>query len=243
LRLLSWQPETVYQQLPLNDWNPTMAPDDRSGCLLALLRLVGIRWGESHSVAERLPYRKRDDFLSAAEISFYHVLRHAVGDRFVICPKVRIADVIFVVDRRRQMTHVNRIDRKHVDFLLCDPDTMVPQVAIELDDASHVREERQSRDDLVDTVFAASGLPLLRCPAKRQYDPRALAMEVDAALSTTRPSFATPDATDSAPLCPKCQVPMVLRTATRGAHSGLSFFGCRNFPECRTTRPVTESTG
>ena len=35
------------------------------------------------------------------------------------------------------------------------------------------------------------------------------------------------------PLCPKCNVPMVRRTAKKGANQGNEFFGCPNFPKCR----------
>jgi hypothetical protein len=35
------------------------------------------------------------------------------------------------------------------------------------------------------------------------------------------------------PLCPKCQVPMVIRTARRGPYTGQQFYGCPNYPECR----------
>ena len=35
------------------------------------------------------------------------------------------------------------------------------------------------------------------------------------------------------PLCPKCHVPMVRRTAKKGANQGNAFFGCPNFPKCR----------
>lgn len=56
----------------------------------------------------------------------------------------------------------NRISRKHVDFLLCDSQTMRPRVGVELDDSSHAREDRQTRDALVQQVFDAAGLALLR---------------------------------------------------------------------------------
>ena len=34
-------------------------------------------------------------------------------------------------------------------------------------------------------------------------------------------------------LCPKCNAPMILRTATKGANQGKQFYGCSNFPNCR----------
>ena len=39
--------------------------------------------------------------------------------------------------------------------------------------------------------------------------------------------------TDPAPGCPKCDRPMVRRTARRGANAGHEFWGCSDFPRCR----------
>lgn len=38
--------------------------------------------------------------------------------------------------------------------------------------------------------------------------------------------------------CPKCGAEMVLRTAKRGANAGNQFWGCSNFPSCRSTLPT-----
>ena len=35
------------------------------------------------------------------------------------------------------------------------------------------------------------------------------------------------------PICPKCDRPMVRRTARRGANAGSEFWGCSEFPRCR----------
>lgn len=82
-----------------------------------------------------LPFHLRDDFLSPAELSFYQVLNSVVGDRATICAKVNLADLFFVAtgDHRKNRAMANRIDRKHVDFLLCEPKNMRPFV--EWDDA------------------------------------------------------------------------------------------------------------
>lgn len=44
---------------------------------------------------------------------------------------------------------------------------------------------------------------------------------------------------DSEQLCPKCGNPMVLRTAKKGDNQGNQFWGCSQYPKCRTVRPVT----
>lgn len=39
-------------------------------------------------------------------------------------------------------------------------------------------------------------------------------------------------------ICPKCGAAMVLRTAKRGANAGNQFWGCSNYPSCRSILPV-----
>jgi len=41
---------------------------------------------------------------------------------------------------------------------------------------------------------------------------------------------------ESAPLCPLCSSPMVLRTAKRGRNAGSQFYGCTKYPDCKGTR-------
>ena len=69
------------------------------------------------------PYFLRDDFLSFSELNFYLVLKSAVSDWAVICPKVSLGDLFYAKssDLSAHRTLTNKIDRKHVDFLLCDP--------------------------------------------------------------------------------------------------------------------------
>lgn len=40
--------------------------------------------------------------------------------------------------------------------------------------------------------------------------------------------------TDNAPVCPKCNARMILRTATKGERIGKRFWGCSNYPKCRS---------
>ena len=54
--------------------------------------------------------------------------------------------------------------------------------------------------------------------------------------STVRPIEsmpAMPELTLNAPTCPKCQSPMLLRVAKKGAHVGRSFWGCPQYPKCQ----------
>lgn len=61
-----------------------------------------------------------------------------------------------------------------------------------------------------------------------------------AELKGTPPAapVAEPAQSASNPLCPRCQSPMVLRTAGRGANAGEQFWGCSMYPKCQGTRPA-----
>jgi hypothetical protein len=205
------------------------------GCLTAILKLFGIHLGGATAAAQDLPYRLRDDFLSAAELSFYRVLKLAVKDRAVILAKVNLADIFFVARPNENQTYRNKIDRKHVDFLGCDPTRMKPLFGIELDDKSHTRLDRVERDDFVNQVFQVAGLPLIRIPAKAAYEPTQLAAQLAAFLDGQPVSaVAVPVAvTGQSPVCPKCGIPMVSRTASKGQNAGKQFWGCSNYPRCR----------
>ena len=218
----------------------------KPGCLGSILRLFGIGV-EPASSDKSLPYRRRDDFLSPAELSFYRTLSVAVDSHVHICPKVNLADLFFVVKPNENQSARGRISQKHVDFVLCDAQSMIPLAGIELDDSSHARADRQERDALVDGVFAAAGLPLVRIPAAGSYSTEALALKLAGFL--TRTPAAAPTTTvappaqaagpgNTAPNCPKCGVPMVLRTAGKGEQAGRQFYGCPNYPKCREIRPV-----
>ncbi|MBS0208816.1 MAG: DUF2726 domain-containing protein [Planctomycetes bacterium] len=204
------------------------------GCVTAILALLGIRLGPAE-VTREMPYRKRDDFLSAAELSFYRVLRLVVKGRVEVLAKVNLADIVFVARPHENQAYRNKIDRKHVDFLCCHPTTMKPLFGIELDDRSHQRLDRVERDHFVDQVFQVAGLPLVRCVAKAAYEPNLLLAELAPYLSShdDAPPIVVDTGRGQSPLCPKCAIPMVRRTASKGQNAGRQFWGCSNYPRCK----------
>jgi len=230
-------------------------PNDNPGCLTSFLRILGFRNKAENSDAtpEKLPYFLRDDFLSPAEVSLFHVLEKMVQGQKLILSKVSLGDLFYVSSKDNSTTYYNKINRKHVDFLLCDPKTLNPFLGIELDDSSHKRADRVERDDFVNEVFAAAGLPLVHVPAQQTYNIQELASLFKQALAqrsvsnagenlpengSQEPVKANLQTSDGAPLCPKCGARMVLRTARRGANAGQQFYGCPNYPQCKTILPV-----
>ncbi len=132
--------------------------------------------GKRPPSSDGLPYKKKDYLLTAAERSFYEVLCGIMDNQLHVFPKVRLVDLVYLpkgVESRQG--HMNRVMSKHVDFVLCDRQNIVPLLVIELDDASHEREDRRERDAFLDKALAAASLPILHVAAKRTYAPKELA--------------------------------------------------------------------
>lgn len=217
-------------------------------------------------------FRLRDDFLSPAEKSFFLVLRKVVASDGEVLAKIRLGDLFYACrgDYGERVGLRNRVDRKHVDFLVCHPTNFEPWFGVELDDSTHQRSDRKERDVLVDEIFAAANLPLVRIPVRSSYTLAELERIVREATdfrggTTSGPVQMKPPiiphpaglpnataaagnievvncASASSPACPKCGELMLLRTARSGANAGNNFWGCRNYPRCRNVLPAAKSS-
>jgi hypothetical protein len=129
---------------------------------------------------EKLPYVKRDSLVTKSELAFFHCLLDAVDDEWHVVGMVRIADLIRVKKGTSEFQKwQNKIHAKHIDFVLCELDSMSIELAIELDDVSHRRKDRQVRDEFVNAAMESCGLPLLRVPVANDYDIDELRASID----------------------------------------------------------------
>lgn len=140
--------------------------------------------GTPSEKSEDLPYVLKRNLMSPAERSFFGVLEQVTdSSKYYLFPQVSLGNLVDVEKGTRPyQTHRNRVDRKSVDFVLCDRSTLSPVLAVELDDASHERKDRQERDAFVDGVLAKVGLPLLHVRAQAAYDPKQLAASIGEAV-------------------------------------------------------------
>lgn len=195
------------------------------------------------------PYRLRDDFLSPAERSFYLTLRASVEEWADVCPKVNLGDLFYSTCKNfgERQSYTNKINRKHIDFLICDKKTARPLLGIELDDKSHNLAARQERDHFVENVFKVANLPLERISVKNAYSPKELNSRLTTLAGVQIPPVGnntekiSPDKNENIRFCPKCSCEMALRTAKSGTNQGQQFWGCTNFPKCRTILPYMQS--
>lgn len=185
-------------------------------------------------IDERLPYRLREHFMSTPELALFRVLQNMVQDYYVVCPKVALNDIFYIVRPNENVHFFNKIFRKHVDFLLCEPDTLKPAFGIELVKPITKNETRQT-DKFMQDLFLSAGLPLVHIPSNDHYDEEDLAELFKFSIvkvQTTNPLRASTEA-DSVPLCPVCGRMMVLRIDRHGPEKGKKYYGCMDSPKCK----------
>ena len=148
------------------------------GVVVLALRLALLLFQKKQE--ESLPYEKQTVLLTPAEKEFFVVLLEAVSDLYLVFAKVRLSDIVSVpkIENKRYYHFFNKIQSKHVDFLLCDKETTEPILAIELDDSSHKKPRRRSRDLLVNAIFKSANLPILHVPTAQSYKKEVISAEI-----------------------------------------------------------------
>jgi hypothetical protein len=107
----------------------------------------------------------------------------AVGKRFLISFKVRLADVITVANW--DSTHGRRISQKHLDFVLTTATARIIAV-VELNDASHQKVDRQQRDEFVADALRAARIPFVTFPIYGKYNEQRIRNRILASIAACR---------------------------------------------------------
>ena len=188
---------------------------------------------------EYLPYRLRKQFLSFTELSLLSVLLEMAEGHYIVCPKVALNDIFYIQRPNENVHFYNKIFRKHVDFLLCEPGNMKPAFGVEVVKPI-TKDETRSADKFMEDLFMGAGLPLVHVPSSEEYQLTDLLNLFHLALLKVKQNkpLHENDTSDSAPLCPKCGLMMVLRIHRQGSQAGKRYYGCMNAPTCSGVIPI-----
>ena len=182
---------------------------------------------------ELLPYRLREHFLTTPEVILYRALKEMAGERYVIYAKVALNDIFFIVRPNENVHYFNKLFRKHVDFLLCHPQSLRPQIGVEL-----VRpvpnSGTRSTDQFMEDLFLTAGLPLVQIPSNDHYEISEIVSLFQSSLAKVKQMERrlADVSLDSIPMCPVCGKMMVLRTHRNGSPEGELYYGCIDNPTC-----------
>lgn len=224
--------------------------------IVGLMVVVSFYVARSQKLAAYRHYQRQAYLFTPAERAFLPLLESALGEGRRVYAKVRVADVIGVrqgMAASIRQTALNKISSKHLDFVVCDSATLAIQGAVELDDSSHSRADRRLRDEFLDGLFDAVGLPLIRVPVRSVHCLDDIRQAVQPLLTGGKPGDASAlpesavslaDLADSLNArCPKCGAGLVRRVAKQGKRAGEEFWACSAYPHCRFTSPVGVPAG
>jgi hypothetical protein len=137
--------------------------------LIAVLALANVK---QTSRGDGLSFESRGPLFSPAERSFLGVLDQTLDGRYRVFGKVRLGDMVKPakgLSNSKRATAQNKLNQKHIDFVVCSASNLAVVGVVELDDKSHGREDRVGRDLFVDQALAGANIPIAHFPAKKGY--------------------------------------------------------------------------
>lgn len=119
--------------------------------------------GKPASVPQKYFYSRKNDIMTNAEWRFFERLNAVAAGKYHVFPQIHLSSLLKNETKGKYYKLAfQRINRRSVDFVLCDIGTHKPVYAVELDDWSHDSAKRQARDGVVEEMLGQVGLPLVR---------------------------------------------------------------------------------
>lgn len=133
--------------------------------VVILIKNIPIDTQPTEIPIEKIPYIRKN-LMTKNEWSFYKQLKPIADElKLSILCKTRVADLIDIekgLSKSEWQTAFNRINKKHIDFILCKPENLYPVLLIELDDNTHDTDKGKKRDEFVEKVLEKAGYKLFR---------------------------------------------------------------------------------
>ncbi|MDT8376844.1 MAG: DUF2726 domain-containing protein [Mariprofundaceae bacterium] len=175
--------------------------------------------------------------LTQSELACFNTLKAVAGNEFYIMAKVSLSDIAVVkkgVDQAR-LKRAAKQGKRHIDFILCNKESLAVICAIELEDAATAasRKRESHSADLLEEV----GVVVFHMPVKTSYSIPEMQQALTPYLKGHQPSPDEMVATVSMEAfrsCKTCKARMVLKRAKSGKYKGVLFWVCSNYPKCKT---------
>ena len=154
--------------------------------VLAVALALLVFWIKRRRAAQG-PYLLIDSLLTPAERAFAHAMEQAIGGRYRLLAKVRLAELFAVdlpVNSKGWQQAVDQLSGRQADFVICDSHSFAPLALVELRDPSQGRRGRVEHDDWLVGVCRKVGVPVLVVEARTSYSVVELKRHLAVALAT-----------------------------------------------------------
>lgn len=108
----------------------------------------------------KLPYVKKESVMTPSEQKYFWKLEQQYGQTHFIFSQVALGRIINTTDQKNFYTYWNKINKKTIDFVLVDKQTLRTVKLIELNDYTHNSFKRKQRDEYLQKVCEAAGVRL-----------------------------------------------------------------------------------
>ena len=127
------------------------------GVALAIFCLFALLYKPKEKIRLNARYERRGVMLSRPEYNFLLTLRRINPEKYEVVPQVALFSVI---EKKTNTSYRNELFRV-CDYCFVDRDTFEPLLLVELNDRSHLRADRQQRDEKVAAICEAAHMPLV----------------------------------------------------------------------------------
>ena len=205
------------------------------------------------------PYVRESALLNAYEQSLHDALISVLDDQYRVFAKVGLANILSIdpeLPDRGLASALERIEREHVDFVLCETDGTGILGVIQLDPYTHQPDGRRRHDTFIDLALKAAGVPVVRMPIKEIYSEHELRVEITRSMvlnwgktdakdpyMISGPNSETPgpiSGGQSLGECPDCGSQLQVRRAHKGKFAGKHLLVCTRYPACKNIRLIKE---
>ncbi|MEJ2792885.1 DUF2726 domain-containing protein [Iodobacter sp. LRB] len=117
------------------------------------------------------PFYAKNPLTTPEQVLYFRLLK-AMPEHIVLA-QVQLSSLLGIKKGNNYRAWLNRINRMSADFVVCNKDSSIVAV-IELDDASHQRQDRQLADAKKDKALSSAGISVIRWQAKNLPDEAAI---------------------------------------------------------------------
>lgn len=108
-------------------------------------------------------YVRKTYIMTKTEASFYKRLQRAVNGKYIVFPQIHLSSLASnVTPGKYHKAGFQRINRRSVDYILADINTLQAVYAIELDDKTHDTQKGRAVDALKEEILKQIQIPLVR---------------------------------------------------------------------------------
>lgn len=131
--------------------------------LLAIVAIIASR--------KKPVYKKKGQLLLLNEQRFLIALLQAMPSDMIMSFKVRLLDIVSTADAGNGKTLDHELADYSVDFVLVDRNTSEVRLCMEMDHESQSAAERLNKNTMISRSLRRAGIPHIRMPLVRYYDP------------------------------------------------------------------------